>query len=134
MAPSLSSLPPPNKKRKVRKDTTLAQSIQQLEVDLTRAIAENRSLNPLADLLDLTLATKILSDTSKAIYAFYRVLVIVITSDKLGPGGDGAVKAVKSWLWDNLNTYVEYLGSLLKDEEKTLRVSFCIHPYSHTHS
>lgn len=117
------SLPPPSKRRKVQKDSALDQSIQQLEADLTHAIANNASLNPLADLVDLTTTTKSPQDTSKAIYALYRVFVVVISNDKLGLDGDDAAKVVKAWLWDRLNTYVDYLGSLLKDEERTLRVS-----------
>lgn len=117
------SLPPPSKRRKVQKDSALDQSIQQLEADLTYAIANNASLNPLADLVDLTTTTKSPQDTSKAIYALYRVFVVVISNDKLGLDGDDAAKVVKAWLWDRLNIYVDYLGSLLKDEERTLRVS-----------
>ncbi|KAF5375700.1 hypothetical protein D9615_009364 [Tricholomella constricta] len=117
------SLPPPTKKRKVQADSAIKQSIQKLEADLTRAVATNASLNPLADLLDLALATKTPSETSKAVYALYRVFVLVIADDKLGLGGDDAAKVVKAWLWDRLNVYVDHLGGLLKDEEKTLRIS-----------
>jgi len=97
-------------------------SLQQLEADLSRAAATNGSLNQLADLLDIATATNVPQDTSKAIYALYRVFVLVITSDKLVLGSDDAAKAVKTWLWDRLNAYVEYLGGLLKDEEESLRV------------
>ncbi|KAG5642180.1 hypothetical protein DXG03_003443 [Asterophora parasitica] len=123
MAGPIRSLPPPTKKRKVQADSGTIQSIQKLEADLTRAVATNASLNPLADLLDLALATKTPSQTSKAIYALYRVFVLIIADDKLGLGGDEAAKVVKAWLWDRLNIYVDYLGGLLKDEEKTLRTS-----------
>ncbi|GLB45172.1 putative CBF/Mak21 family protein [Lyophyllum shimeji] len=117
------SLPPPTKKRKVQADSAFSQSIQRLEAELTQAISAGASLNPLADLVELALATKNPQETSKAIYALYRVFVLVISSDKLGLGGDDAAKVVKAWLWDRLNVYVDYLGGLLKDEEKTLRIS-----------
>ncbi|RDB30748.1 hypothetical protein Hypma_005743 [Hypsizygus marmoreus] len=115
----LRSLPPPSKKRRIQQDSAL----RQLEENVTRAVANETSLNPLADLVDLTLRTKSPQDTSKAIYALYRAFVLVIADDKLGLCGDEAAKLVKAWLWDQLNVYVDYLGGLLKDEEKTLRAS-----------
>jgi U3 small nucleolar RNA-associated protein 19 len=90
---------------------------------LTSAVSNNASLNSLADLIDLTPRSKYSQDTSKAIYALYRVFVVIITDEKLGFGGDDVAKVVKAWLWERLNAYVEYLGGLLKDEEKSLRVS-----------
>lgn len=117
------SLPPPSKRRKLQQDSTFTHSVVQLEAELTSAASKNASLNPLADLLDLALNSKSPQDTSKAIYALYRLFVLIITNDKLGLGGDEAAKIVKAWLWERLNTYVDYLGGLLKDEEKTLRVS-----------
>jgi U3 small nucleolar RNA-associated protein 19 len=123
MPAPIRSLPPPSKKRKIHQDSTLTHSVIQLETDLTTAVSKNASLNPLADLLDLTLKSRSPQNTSKAIYALYRVFVLIITNDKLGLGGDDAAKVVKAWLWERLNTYVDYLGGLLKDEEKTLRVS-----------
>lgn len=123
MPAPIRSLPPPSKKRKLHQDSAFTQSVVRLEADLTSAVSNNASLNSLADLLDLTLRSKNSQDTSKAIYALYRVFVLVINSDKLGLSGDDAAKVVKAWLWERLNAYVEYLGGLLKDEEKTLRVS-----------
>lgn len=117
------SLPPPSKRRKVQQDSGVAQSIQQLEEDLTDAATNNGSLNPLADLLDVALKANGPQDTSKAIYALYRVFVVIISNDKLSLDGDDAAKVVKAWIWERLNSYVEFLGGLLKDEEKILRVS-----------
>lgn len=116
------SLPPPSKKRKIQKDSQFAKSVQVLEEQLTSAAAANASLNPLADLLDLTFAAGDAQDTSKAIYALYRVFVVIISGGKLGAGGDEASKVVKAWIWDRLNSYVDFLCGLLKDEEKLLRV------------
>lgn len=62
---------------------------------------------------------------SKAIYAVYRIFVLL-----LGPGGkfEGSVgeegKAVRAWIVDRVNEYADYLGGLLKDEEVSLRVRF----------
>ncbi|KAG6813337.1 hypothetical protein H0H92_011885 [Tricholoma furcatifolium] len=123
MAGPLRSLPPPNKKRKIQDDSKALESIQRLEADLKQAISANSSLNALADLLDLALKTKHANETSKAVYALYRVFVLILASDKMGLGGDDAAKVVKTWLWDRLNTYVDFLGGLLKDDEKTLRTS-----------
>ncbi|KIM36452.1 hypothetical protein M413DRAFT_424821 [Hebeloma cylindrosporum] len=120
--PSLHSLPPPTKKRKINRDDD-AQKIKQLEDKLTEAVANNTSLNPLADLLTLAQNVENPHDTSKAIYALYRVFVIIITNGKLGLGGDETAKVVKAWIWDRLQVYVDYLGGLLQDDEKFLRIS-----------
>ncbi|KAJ3506172.1 hypothetical protein NLJ89_g7014 [Agrocybe chaxingu] len=123
MAPSLHSLPPPSKKRKIQKDVEHSKTIKQLEDDLTEAVAKNTSLNPLADLLALVHEVKDPHDTSKAIYALYRVFVTIITNGKLGPAGDEAAKVVKAWIWERLQLYVDFLGGLLQDDEKFLRTS-----------
>lgn len=119
--PSLHSLPPPSKKRKINKVDN-AQSIKQLEDKITDAVANNTSLNPLVDLLTLTQNIENPQDTSKAIYALYRVFVVIIANGKLEPGGDEPAKVVKAWIWERLQTYVDYLGGLLQDDEKFLRV------------
>ncbi|KAK7057756.1 ribosome biogenesis protein Noc4 [Favolaschia claudopus] len=117
------SLPPPSKKRKIGKDSEFTKSVKQLEDQLTVAATSNGSLNPLADLLELAFKADDAQDTSKAIYALYRVFVIVINGGKLAPGGDAAAKVVKTWLWERLHSYVDFLCGLLKDEENVLRTS-----------
>ncbi|KAK2464494.1 hypothetical protein APHAL10511_003473 [Amanita phalloides] len=126
MSAAIRSLPSPSKKRKVEDKTDFATSTKRLEDELTRAISNDTSLNSLADLLDHALITAHddAQKTSKAIYALYRVFVLLITHKKFSLAGDEAGKVVKAWLWEQLNTYVEFLGGLMKDEEKTLRVSF----------
>jgi len=119
--PSLHSLPPPSKKRKINRDDN-AQNIKELEAKLTNSVANDTSLNPLADLLTLAQNVENPHDTSKAIYALYRVFVVIITNGKLGLGGDETAKVVKAWIWDRLQTYVDFLGGLLQDDEKFLRV------------
>ncbi|KAF5350257.1 hypothetical protein D9758_007810 [Tetrapyrgos nigripes] len=116
------SLPPPAKRRKVEQ-SAIAHSIQEHEEQLTAAVSKNTSLNALADLVDLAQETVDPQDISKAIYALYRVFVIIITSGKLSLGGDESTKVVKAWIWERLNIYVDLLASLLQDEEKALRVS-----------
>jgi len=124
MPSAIRSLPSPTKKRKLQDDSGFARSVEQLEDQLTLAVAQNSSLNPLADLLDLTLTASDPQHTSKAIYALYRVFVVIVTNGNLlGRGKDEATKVVKSWIWERLNEYVDFLGSLLKDEEKFLRVN-----------
>ncbi|KAK0199243.1 CBF/Mak21 family-domain-containing protein [Desarmillaria ectypa] len=117
------SLPPPSKKRKLSNDSKVLQSIQDTEQQLTRAVSNNGSLNPLADLLDLACSRKDSQEVSKGIYALYRVFVLVISNGKLSAASDESAKIVKAWLWDRLNEYVDFLVGLLKDEEKSLRVS-----------
>jgi len=121
MPPSLHSLPPPSKKRKTQKDVNAAK-IKQLEDEITTAVVKNSSLNSLADLLALAYSLEDPHDTSKIIYALYRVFVVIITNNKLGLGGDEAAKVVKAWIWERLQSYMDFLGSLLQDDEKFLRV------------
>jgi U3 small nucleolar RNA-associated protein 19 len=115
---------PPTKKRKIEHDSELAERIKLVESNLLDAVSKNESLNPLADLLEICLVTKEAKYTSKSIYAAYRVFVVLINSGKLGIGGDEAAKLVKTWILGQLNTFVGFLAGLLKDEEKTLRVSY----------
>lgn len=116
------SLPPAAKKRKVEQESPFVQKVQQLEDELKNAASSNSSLNPLADLVDLACTAQDPQHTSKAIYALYRTFVIIITKGMLVVASDENAKVVKAWLWDRLNTYVDFLTGLLKDEEKTLRV------------
>ena len=117
-----SSLPPPTKRRKIQKDASRSQSIKRLEDDLHDSVTKNDSLNSLADLLELAYTVDDPHDTSKAIYALYRVFVVIISNNKLDLGGDEAAKVVKAWIWERFQSYVDFLGSLLQDEEKFLRV------------
>jgi U3 small nucleolar RNA-associated protein 19 len=116
------SLPPPAKRRK---NASYSQSIKRLEDDLHDSVTKNDSLNSLADLLELAYTVEDPHDTSKAIYALYRVFVVVISNNKLEFGGDEAAKVVKAWIWERLQSYVDFLASLLQDEEKFLRVRKC---------
>jgi hypothetical protein len=86
-------------------------------------VTKNGSLNSLADLLGLAYTVEDPHDTSKAIYALYRVFVVIISNKKLDLSGDEAAKVVKAWIWERFQSYIDFLGSLLQDEEKFLRVS-----------
>ena len=97
-------------------------SIRQLEDDLLNSASKNGSLNSLADLLGLAYAVEDPHDTSKAIYALYRVFVVIISTNKLESGSDEAAKVVKAWIWGQFQSYVDFLASLLQDEERFLRV------------
>ncbi|KAF9033399.1 CBF/Mak21 family-domain-containing protein [Panaeolus papilionaceus] len=122
MPPSLPSLPA-TKKHKLAKEADFAQNLKSLEETLTQVVSRNGSLNLLADLLSVMEGTQDAHETSKAIYALYRVFVVVTyRHGKLGLGGDEAAKVVKAWIWERLQTYTDFLGGLLKDEEKFLRV------------
>ena len=115
MSASLHSLPPPSKRRKT-------ENINQFEGEIISAIGTNSSLNPLVDILSLLFDLEDPHDISKGIYALYRVFVSLILSGKLSPGGDEAAKVVKAWLWEKFISYTDFLGGLLQDEEKFLRV------------
>ncbi|KAF9269188.1 CBF-domain-containing protein [Marasmius fiardii PR-910] len=119
-----SSLPPPSKKRKLTSEHS--QSIQKLEQQISDAISKSGSLNPVADLLDLTTtsaSTFTAEECSKSIYALYRSFVMIIRKGKLVAANDENEKIVKMWLWDQMNGFVDVLTGLLKDEEKGLRIS-----------
>ena len=123
MAPTLRSLPPPLKKRKLQPGSGCAQKVKELEDELIKAVTTQGSLNSLVNLLDLTFQAEDAHDASRGMYALYRTFVVIITQGKLSPHGGEAGKTVSRWLWERLNSYVEFLASLLKDEEKFLRVS-----------
>ncbi|KAF7771073.1 hypothetical protein Agabi119p4_7047 [Agaricus bisporus var. burnettii] len=97
------------KKRTVEHDPAVEERIKSLETALLESLSKNPSFNSLADLLDIVQSTRDAQQISKAIYAAYR--------------GDEAARLVKSWLLTQLNTYVEFLTGLLKDEEKIFRTS-----------
>jgi U3 small nucleolar RNA-associated protein 19 len=123
MPTTLRSLPPPTKKRKISDESDLIESIRVTEEELTTALANNTSINALADLVNVATHTEGAEATSKAIYALYRIFVLVINDEKLRPQVDESSKAIRSWIWERLNTYVGFLGGLLQDEEKMLRMS-----------
>lgn len=117
------SLPSSSKKRKARDGSDVARTIQELEKQLTVAVSNGSSLNPLADLLDIALSTEEPAPLSKAIYALYRVFVVILSNGLLsGPDRTEEAKAVRSWLLERLNAFTDLLTSLLKDEEPSLNV------------
>ncbi|KAF7790030.1 hypothetical protein EIP86_000979 [Pleurotus ostreatoroseus] len=126
MAPR-SSLPTSSKKRK--KDGTnvaeeSAASIQSLEEQLITAVSAKSSLNGLSDLLDIAQTTTDPQVLSKAVYALYRVFVVVITNNLLlNVSGNDEARTVRDWIQGRLRAYVELLTGLLKDEESILKTS-----------
>lgn len=114
---------PPAKKRKTNCNSESAEQIEALENAVIEAAHGNESLNALPDLLGILVAMTDAQLVSKAIYALYRIFVVLINGGKLDLGGDEASKLVKTWLLEQLNVYVDFLCGLLKDEERTLRTS-----------
>ncbi|KAI0781283.1 CBF-domain-containing protein [Trametes elegans] len=113
-----------SKKRKTREADGTVRTIQDLEKQLNAAVSTGSSLNPLADLLDLALEAESSVQISKAIYALYRVFVLIITRGLLsGPDASEEAKAVRTWLLDRLHSFVDLLTGTLKDEEPSLRIS-----------
>jgi len=126
-----SSLPPPTKRRKKKQNADI---IKELEAEITTAVTNNTSLNSLLDLLNLSQETSLAADLSKIIYSLYRIFIVIISSEKLSPGGSDAAKQVRKWLWERLDTFVKLLVGLLQDEEPVLRVcvSFSGNPLIHS--
>ncbi|KAI0637313.1 ribosome biogenesis protein Noc4 [Trametes polyzona] len=118
------SLPSSSKKRKSQAADDTVRALQTLEKQLTDAVSSGSSLNPLADLLDIALDAETPVQLSKAIYALYRVFVLIISRGLLsGPDASEEAKAVRTWLLDRLHAFVDILTGLLKDEEPSLRIS-----------
>ncbi|EKM49927.1 uncharacterized protein PHACADRAFT_188321 [Phanerochaete carnosa HHB-10118-sp] len=122
------SLPASSKKRKhtVYGETSPAtvSSVTSLEDQLIAAVSLKSSLNPLADLLDITRNPSDLSTLSRAIYSLYRVFVVIIANGLLlNVAGGDETRAVRAWLQEKLHSYVELLIGLLNDEESTLKTS-----------
>ncbi|KAI0067014.1 CBF-domain-containing protein [Artomyces pyxidatus] len=121
MAPS--SLPPAAKRRKVSSSSNskTEEKIRALETSINQAIAAKSSLNPLADLVELACTLDDPKTVLKAIYATYRVIVTIISEGRLEAQEKEEAKIVRQWITDRLNDYSEFLQSLLKDEESSLR-------------
>ena len=117
MAPP-SSLSRPRKRIKLQDDSR----IKVLENILTESISSNASLNSLADLTSLAASLDDPRFVLKAIYACYRVFVLVISKGYLENSTDEQVKIVRTWIFERLDEYTRFLCGLLKDEESLLRV------------
>jgi U3 small nucleolar RNA-associated protein 19 len=117
-----SSLPPQKKRKTV--PSTSGVAVDDLEQKLTTAISEGTSLNPLAELINFASTATDPVMTHKAIYALYRVSVLVIAANKLNGGKEESDEArtVRAWISTRLSEFVDFLCGLLKDSEKALRV------------
>jgi len=96
--------------------------IKLLENKLTESISSNASFNSLADLTSLTASLDEPHSVLKAIYACYRVFVLLIVKGYLMKPTDEQTSVVRSWILDRLDEYVRFLCGLLQDEESLLKV------------
>ena len=105
--------------------------VARIEHEVTVALNESTSLNPLADLVLLLHSASDPLVSHKAIYAIYRLFVLVISSGRLKAETDQAdeVKAVRAWLLGKLEDYIDLLCGFLKDDQGPLRV--CLSPIPH---
>lgn len=117
--PVPSSLPP-TKRRK----TAYVADIERIEETLVSSLSQSASLNPLADLTNLAATLTDSHDLHKAIYALYRVFVLIIDSNRLcGTSGEGEeAKVVRSWLNERLAEYTTLLCGCLRNDQKAIRV------------
>jgi U3 small nucleolar RNA-associated protein 19 len=92
--------------------------------EVTVALNESTSLNPLADLISLLHSSSDPLVSHKAIYAVYRIFVLVISSGRLKAGTDqpDEVNIVRTWLVERLEEYIDLLCGFLKDDQEPLRV------------
>jgi len=96
--------------------------IKGLENKLTEAISSNASLNSLADLISLAASLHEPRLVLKAIYACYRVFVLLVSKGCLENSTDEETKVVRTWIFERLDEIVRFLCGLLQDEESLLRV------------
>jgi U3 small nucleolar RNA-associated protein 19 len=108
----------PRKRLKLQDDSL----IKELEDNITASISSSASLNPLADLISLSLTLHNPQSVLKAIYACYRVFVLLISKGCLENSKNEQGKLVRVWILERLDDYVRFLTGLLKDEESLLRV------------
>lgn len=122
------SLPSPKKRKQpsdVQSSSHATARIKSIEDQLISAVSNKSTLNPLADLLEIACNAVDAQILSKAIYALYRVFVVIITHGLLlNVAGSDETKAVRAWIQEKLHAYVELLVGLLSDEESTLQVRF----------
>ncbi|KAI0295719.1 CBF/Mak21 family-domain-containing protein [Russula brevipes] len=121
MAPPSSSLSlsgPRRKRIKLQDDSR----IKQLEDELTESVSSNASLNSLADLTSLATSLDEPHSVLKAIYACYRVFVLLVSKGRLETSTDEKMKVVRTWVLERLDEYVRFLCGLLHDEESLLRI------------
>jgi U3 small nucleolar RNA-associated protein 19 len=117
---SLSGSRSGSRKRLKLQDDSL---IKELEDNITASISSNASLNRLADLISLTASLHNPQSVLKAIYACYRVFVLLISKGCLESSTSEQEKLVRVWILERLDEYVRFLTGLLKDEESLLRTS-----------
>jgi U3 small nucleolar RNA-associated protein 19 len=96
--------------------------INELENELKESISSNASLNPLADLTSLAASLDEPHSVLKAIYACYRVFVLLISKGHLMNPTDEQTNVVRTWIFERLDEYVRFFCGLLQDEESLLRV------------
>jgi len=96
--------------------------IKELESKLMEAISSNASLNSLTDLTSLAASLHEPHLVLKAIYACYRVFVLLISKGCLENSADEQAKVVRTWIFERLDEYVRFLCGLLQDDEALLRV------------
>jgi U3 small nucleolar RNA-associated protein 19 len=118
MAPA--SLSGPRKRIKLQDESR----INELENKLTASISANTSLNALADLTSLVASLDDPRSVLKAIYASYRIFVLLTSKGYLESSTDEQVKVVRAWIFERLDEYTRFLCGLLKDDESLLRVCY----------
>jgi U3 small nucleolar RNA-associated protein 19 len=120
MAPPSSSLSlsGPRKRIKLQDDSR----VKQLEDELTESVSSNASLNSLADLTSLATSLDEPHSVLKAIYACYRIFVLLVSKGRLETSTNEQMKVVRTWVLERLDEYVRFLCGLLHDEESLLRV------------
>ncbi|KAI9451960.1 CBF/Mak21 family-domain-containing protein [Russula earlei] len=108
-----------------RKRTKLQDNsyIKELESRLTESISSNTSLNSLVDLISLAVSLDEPHSVLKAIYACYRIFVLLISKGSLEISTDEQRKVIRAWIFERLDEYVHFLCGLLQDAESLLRTS-----------
>lgn len=127
---SLRAMGPP--KLKKSKPTPAGPSPKLAQISTLESLltsTSSSSLNPLADLLHLVTSSPEPQVVHKGVYSLGRVFASLVESGKLDgtvvsekEGGEKERK-VREWVRARLAEFVSFLGGLMKDVEKDLRVS-----------
>ncbi|KZO94486.1 CBF-domain-containing protein [Calocera viscosa TUFC12733] len=125
MAPKR-SLPQASTSAPKRKKTAHEQDnrVLALETELTQALENSTSLNPIVDLISLA-SSDDAPTVHKALYALYRLCVNIINKGLLTSGVEDGTEAavVKAWLVARWDEYVDLLSGLLRHTEPSIRTS-----------
>lgn len=109
-----------------RRKTSHSSVIEDLEEKLKTSVNNQATLNPLVELISLASKCSEPQDLHKALYALYRIFVLLIDSGRFcsTAGEPEEAKIVRTWLNERFSEYATLLCKCLRHEQKAIRVSY----------